>query len=102
MLPAFSKLFEKLLQYSLLRLNILQKSTNPNRNCILFAQNYYYHYSEANSGDILLYVYCIYLWFYFFFQERAADMDELAALRRSKLEQCVSLTTFQNDAAQVT
>ena len=28
-------------------------------------------------------------------------MDELAALRRSKLEQCVSLTTFQNDAAQV-
>jgi len=28
-------------------------------------------------------------------------MEELAAVRRLKLEQCVSLTTYQSDASQV-
>lgn len=36
-----------------------------------------------------------------FVQERGVDMEELAAVRRLKLEQCVSLTTYQSDASQV-
>ena len=34
-------------------------------------------------------------------QERAVDMEDLAAIRRIKLEQCVQLATFQTDATQV-
>ncbi|XP_023330642.1 triple functional domain protein isoform X4 [Eurytemora carolleeae] len=36
-----------------------------------------------------------------YLQERGVDMEELAAVRRLKLEQCVSLTTYQSDASQV-
>ena len=36
-----------------------------------------------------------------YLQERAVDMEELATLRRLKLEQCVSLATYQSDASQV-
>ena len=34
-------------------------------------------------------------------QERAVDMEDLATIRRIKLEQCVQLATFQADATQV-
>ena len=35
------------------------------------------------------------------YQERAVDMEDLATIRRIKLEQCVQLATFQTDATQV-
>jgi len=36
-----------------------------------------------------------------YLQERAVDMEDLATIRRIKLEQCVQLATFQTDATQV-
>ena len=35
------------------------------------------------------------------FQEREMDLEDLGTIRRIKLEQCVQLCQFENDANQV-
>lgn len=37
-----------------------------------------------------------------FLHEREMDLEDLAEMKRVKLEQCVQLCQFQNDANQVT
>jgi hypothetical protein len=36
-----------------------------------------------------------------FLQEREMDLEDLGSIRRIKLEQCVQLCQFENDANQV-
>ena len=38
---------------------------------------------------------------YYFLQEREMDLEDLGTIRRIKLEQCVQLCQFENDANQV-